>query len=134
MTGERFFSLKTIRGPENQVGLVVRSDLEGRLTEMTGMLTLKKMKSSKGHHYYTADTDVDINGKLLGKPDPIILHVDPEVTVTIARQPSIAMVIAEIDETQARTTVDHIMDIRVYRARPDFIVVAPRDAPLYGGG
>ena len=130
---ERYFSLKTERGPKEQVGLVVKSDLEGRLEDLTGMLTLKKVKTRGHNNYYDADANVNINGKSIGEKEIIGLKVDCKANVTIYKQPLIVMIIEEIDNAQAQKIVSRVNNIRYEQSRPGFIVVSPRNAPIYGG-
>ncbi len=130
---ERYFSLKTERGPKEQVGLVVKSDLEGRLENLTGMLNLKKVKTRGHNNYYGADANVNINGKSIGEKEIIGLKVDCKANVTIYLQPPIVMIIQEIDKDQAQKVIYRVNEIRYEQSRSGFIVVSPRDAPIYGG-
>lgn len=95
---ERFYSLKSIKGPKEQMGIVLRSTSRGLLEDITGMLSLKKIEKN----CYRANTNVDIFGKKIGEEDIIKLVISDNAEIKIHQQADYPMFLEEIDKRKAR--------------------------------
>ena len=76
---ERYFSLKSVKGPKAQLGLVLRSTSQGLLEDLTEMLSLKKTKGNR----YSTNTNVDIFGQDNRKKELIVLAVLDDAKIKI---------------------------------------------------
>ena len=56
---ERYFLLKSLKGPKDQAGIVLRSTSQGLLEDLTGMMSLKKTKENQ----YSINIDIIIYGQ-----------------------------------------------------------------------
>ncbi|MEM4244623.1 MAG: hypothetical protein QW404_02980 [Candidatus Nanoarchaeia archaeon] len=96
----KYYALTSVKGPEEQVGLIFEVDSTGRLEELTNFLHVSKVRGGKTCSYQ-ANINVDKYGKSLGSPDYIRLKVKKDASLVIAKQPSYAMQVKAVSRKEA---------------------------------
>jgi len=105
---ERYFSLKSKKGPKNQVGIVLRATFQGKLEDLTGFLTFTEEEGQ-----YFANINVDLyGGTIKGKKEIIGLKVLSDAGINISRQSPYLMFLEEISKKLAMERVRKIGLIR----------------------
>jgi hypothetical protein len=105
---ERFYSLKSVKGPKAQLGMVLMSTSQGLLEDLTEMLSLKKTKENR----YNTNTNVDIFGQDKRKKEVLVLAVLNDGKIKIHKQANYPMFLEEINEERANEIVSRFEILR----------------------
>lgn len=123
---ERYFSLKSKKGPKDQIGIILRATSQGKLEDLTGFLTFTGEEDQ-----YFANTNVDLyGGTMNGKKELIGLKVLSDAGVKISRQSPYLMFLEEISKKLAMERVRRIGLIRADRTTPSVKVITPTSPDL----
>ncbi len=128
---ERYYSLKSIKGPENQIGVAVRVSSQLTLEDMTRLFSFVEKGRNKGHQDYEANTNVNIYGQdNKGERDIIGLRVFDDASVEICKQADYPMKIAEIDKELAEEAARRMAMARQQDRELRVISVSPGNPSL----
>jgi len=130
----RYFGMRSKQGPEEQIGIVLRSDYQRALQDLTSFLDLNLVREASGYHDYEANTNVNLCGVSQGEDDIVGLRVLEDARVMIYRQPSKSMDIKEIDQTRAEQIVRRLDILREGSVRGVKSVAPPTTFGLLGFG
>ncbi|MDP2925777.1 MAG: hypothetical protein Q8N99_05385 [Nanoarchaeota archaeon] len=128
---ERYYSLKSVQGPENQIGVAIRASSQLTLEDMTRLFSFVKKDKNKGYQDYEANTNVDIYGQdNKDERDIIGLRVFADSRVEICKQADYPMKIAEIDKELAEEAARRMAITRQQDREPRVISVSPGNPSL----
>lgn len=128
---ERYYSLKSVQGPENQIGVAVRATSQLTLEDMTRLFNFDKKGKSKEYQDYESNTNVDIYGQdNKGERDIISLRVFEDARVEIYKQADYPMKIAEINKELAEEAATRMAMTRQQDREPRVIAVSPGNPSL----